>query len=74
MYCPRDGKCVFDRFRVTGVHICALPRCQYPQEVIKALKKNIARYPNRTEYREELERFIQRGFKAGGDYGKAFNG
>lgn len=60
MCCPRDGKCVFDRFRVTGVHICALPRCQYPQEVIKALKKNIARYPNRTEYREELERIIKK--------------
>lgn len=42
MYCPRDGKCVFDGCKTAGVHICALPRCQYPNELKRALQNRIA--------------------------------
>lgn len=42
MFCPRDGKCIYDGFKQTGVHICALPRCQYPKELKRALQNRIA--------------------------------
>ncbi len=42
MYCPRDGRCVFDGFKTAGVHVCALPRCQYPNELKRALQNRIA--------------------------------
>ena len=42
MYCPRDGKCVFDGYKTAGAHICALPRCQYPKELKQALQNRIA--------------------------------
>ena len=42
MYCPRDGKCVFDGFKTAEKHICALPRCQYPRELKQALQNRIA--------------------------------
>lgn len=42
MFCPRDGKCIYDGFKQTGVHICVLPRCQYPKELKRALQNRIA--------------------------------
>lgn len=42
MYCPRDGKCPFDGFKTAGVHVCAMPRCQYPNELKRALQNRIA--------------------------------
>ena len=42
MYCPRDGRCVFDGYKTAGKHICALPRCQYPRELKQALQNRIA--------------------------------
>ena len=53
MYCPRDGRCVFDGFKTAEKHICALPRCQYPRELKQA---NILGQPQgRTRRARELE-------------------
>lgn len=59
MYCPRDGKCVFDGFKTAEKHICALPRCQYPRELKQALQNRIASIlgqpQGRTRQARELE-------------------
>ena len=59
MYCPRDGKCVFDGYKTAGVHVCALPRCQYPNELKRALQNRIANIlgqpQGRTRRANELE-------------------
>lgn len=59
MYCPRDGKCVFDGFKTAEKHICALPRCQYPHELKQALQNRIANIlgqpQGRTRQARELE-------------------
>lgn len=59
MYCPRDGKCVFDGFKTAEKHICALPRCQYPRELKHALQNRIANIlgqpQGRTRQARELE-------------------
>ena len=59
MYCPRDGRCVFDGYKTAGKHICALPRCQYPRELKQALQNRIANIlgqpQGRTRRARELE-------------------
>ena len=59
MYCPRDGKCVFDGYKTAGVHVCALPKCQYPNELKRALQNRIANIlgqpQGRTRRANELE-------------------
>ncbi len=59
MYCPRDGRCVFDGYKTAGKHICALPRRQYPRELKQALQNRIANIlgqpQGRTRRARELE-------------------
>ena len=63
MYCPRDGKCPFDGFKMAGVHVCAMPRCQYPNELKRALQNridNILKEPQgRTRREKELGILIE---------------
>lgn len=54
MYCPRDGKCVFDGFKTAEKHICALPRCQYPRELKQALQNRIANILGQPQGRTRL--------------------
>lgn len=58
MYCPRDGRCVFDGYKTAGKHICALPRC-HPRELKQALQNRIANIlgqpQGRTRRARELE-------------------
>lgn len=56
MYCPRDGKCVFDGYKTAGKHICALPRCQYPRELKQALQNRIANILGQPQGRTRRER------------------
>ena len=64
MYCPRDGKCLFDGFKTAGVHVCAMPRCQYPNELKRALQNridNILKEPQgRTRRASELMKLTER--------------
>lgn len=58
MYCPKDGNCLFDNFKNTGVHICAFSECVYPEALEAAIYARIAKilsYHQKERYAAELQ-------------------
>lgn len=52
MLCPFPTKCMYDRYKIAGVHFCAIPSCPYHEvaelmlrEEIEALERMRRRTP-----------------------------
>lgn len=66
MPCPLDGKCIYNTYPTTAKHVCALPRCIYPEEQRRALIRAITRLavkPYRTPVQEEKLQRYRRYFR-----------
>lgn len=56
MFCPYPTSCIYDRFRLTGVHSCAMPTCQYSMTAKEMLSREIemlARIKCKTQSQEK---------------------
>lgn len=42
MFCPYPTTCMYDRFKLTGVHSCALPKCQFSLTAKSMLEREIS--------------------------------
>ena len=66
MPCPLDGKCIYNTYPTTAKHVCALPRCIYPEEQRRALIRAItalAVKPHRNPVEEEKLQRYRRYFR-----------
>ena len=66
MPCPLDGKCIYNTYPTTAKHVCALPRCIYPDEQRRALIRAItalAVKPHRNPVEEEKLQRYRRYFR-----------
>ena len=66
MLCPLDGKCIYNTYPTTAKHVCALPRCIYPEEQRRALIRAItqlAAKPYRNSVQEEKLQRYRRYFR-----------
>ena len=66
MPCPLDGKCIYNTYPTTAKHVCALPRCIYPDEQRRALIRAITELavkPHRNEVEEEKLQRYRRYFR-----------
>lgn len=66
MPCPLDGKCIYNTYPTTAKHVCALPRCIYPEEQRRALIRAItalAVKPHRNPVEEEKLQRYRRCFR-----------
>lgn len=43
MFCPYPTTCIYDRWRKTGVHSCAMPVCQYGMTAKAMLENEIGK-------------------------------
>ena len=41
MFCPYPTTCIYDRYRATGVHSCAMPVCQFRLQAKNLLLQEI---------------------------------
>lgn len=60
MFCPYPTTCMYDRFKLTGVHSCAMPKCPFALTAKSMLEREIrllAGVKHQTpQQREALER------------------
>ena len=66
MPCPLDGKCIYNTYPTTAKHVCALPRCIYPEEQRRALIQAITELavkPHRNPVEEEKLQRYRRYFR-----------
>ena len=66
MPCPLDGKCIYNTYPTTAKHVCALPRCIYPDEQRRALIQAITELavkPHRNPVEEEKLQRYRRYFR-----------
>ena len=72
MFCPYPTTCIFDRYRVAGVHSCSTPVCPFRMQAKTVLEQEIALLEgirHKTEGQKEAVRRLRSKYKAefGGD-------
>ena len=72
MFCPYPTTCMYDRFKLTGVHSCAMPKCPFALTAKSMLEREIRllagvkhQTPQQREALERLRRKCREEF--GGD-------